>query len=211
VLVGVRRAGPRGMRSLLRQRSDLRCEVRTLSLVLGLGLAWLLVWGGVARADGLETVAGTGTLICCGQPMVHVNAQSQQGGVSPQGHFWIRYPSGVEFGGRVVCLSALANSAGLTGKIEIVKVANPMLGFVAGHYLTIRITDNGSPGTADLVNFDPGTPVPPVGCDALGDLKTQQGNYVVHDDYNPLLDLSAFDALLTGFEGAAGDPYGMTG
>ena len=44
--------------------------------------------------------------------------------------------------------------------------------------------------------------------DFLGDLKTQQGNYVVHDDYNPLLDLSAFDALLTDIEAKANDPYG---
>ena len=177
---------------------------------LGLGLALLFVFGGVARANGADNVAaGTGTLFCCGQPMVHVNAQSQQGGVSPRGHFWIRYPTGVEFGGHVVCLSVVGNNAGLTGKIEKVKIANPTLGFVAGNFLTIRITDNGSPGTADLVNFDPGTPVRPSGCPGVGDLRTQQGNYVVHD--NSLFDLSAFDTLLMGFEAQADDPYGMGG
>jgi hypothetical protein len=178
------------------------------ALVLAVGL--LLVSAGVARADGADNVAaGTGTLICCGEPMVHVNAQSEQGGVASRGHFWIRYPSGVEFGGRIVCLTVVFNSAGLTGKIEKVKVASPAQGFVAGNFMRIRVTDNGSPGSADLVNFDNGTAVQQPGCAAVGDLKTQQGNYVVHD--NPLVDLSAFNALLMGFEGDAGDPYGIDG
>src|SRR5205807_1394300 len=153
--------------------------------------------------------AGTGTLVCCGQPMVHVNAQSQQGVVSPGSHFWIKYPNGVEFGGRVVCLSTLANTAGLTGKIEKVKVASQAQGFMAGNFVPIRIVDNGSPGTADLVNFDAGSLVQPPGCPGVGDLKTQQGNYVVHD--NPFFDLPVLDTLLMGFETDAGDPYGMNG
>ena len=181
--------------------------MKSLPLALGLALGSLLVSAGVARADGAENlVAGTGTLICCGQPMVHVNAQSQQGGVSPQGHFWIRYPNGVEFGGRVVCLAVAFNSSGLTGRIEKVKVPKPTLGFTQGSFVNLRVTDNGSPGTADLVNFDPGTAVQPAGCPMFGDVNTQQGNYVVHN--NPLVDLSALNALLMGFEADAGDPYG---
>jgi hypothetical protein len=152
-----------------------------------------------------ELVAGTATLICCGSPMVHVNAQSDEGGVNPKGHFWIRYATGVEFGGGVVCLSTTANTAGLTGRIDRVKVANPVLGFVEGNFLRIRITDNGEPGTADLVNFDPGSPTPPGSCAGVGDLPVSQGNYIVHDN---LIDLPGLDLLLGQFEAAAGDPYG---
>jgi hypothetical protein len=139
--------------------------------------------------------------------MVHVNAQSQAGGVDPRGHFWIRYPNGgVEFGGRVVCLNVIGNVAGLTGHIERVKVAGPGSGFVLGNYLTIRITDLGSPGTTDLVNFDLGTSNQPTACAGAGDLVMSQGNYVVHD--KPVVNLSALDLLLAQFEAQAKDPYG---
>jgi hypothetical protein len=77
---------------------------------------------------------------------------------------------------------------------------------VLGHYLRIRITDMGSPGTTDLVNFDPGTPTNPGACPGVGDLVISEGNYVVHDE--PVLDLSALDQLLAQFEAEAGDPYG---
>lgn len=180
--------------------------MRRVLVILCAGLVFgIVVPTGASATPNQQLVAGTGTLICCGSPMVHVNAQSDQGGVNPRGHFWIRYPSGVEFGGRVVCLSATANTAGLTGRVERVKVANPAAGFVEGYYLNIRITDNGEPGTADLVNFDAGTPAPPPSCAGVGDLPISQGNYIVHDN---LLDLSAFDLLLGQFEAAADDPYG---
>ena len=180
-------------------------EMRNLSLALAVGV--LLVCADVARADGAENLAaGTGTIAGFGEPMVHVNAQSEQGGASPRGHFWIRYPNGAEFGGRVECLTVVGNSAGLTGRIEKVKVSGP--NFVVGNYVQIRLTDNGSPGTADLVNLDPGTPQQPTGCAPTGDLRTQQGNYVVH---NSFVDLSVMNALLMDFEAQAGDPYGMHG
>jgi hypothetical protein len=180
--------------------------MRRVLVILCAGLVFGLVAPtGASAAPNQQLVAGTGTLICCGQPMVHVNAQSDQGGVNPRGHFWIRYPSGVEFGGRVVCLSTTANTAALTGRIELVKMANPMAGFVEGNYLTIRITDNGEPGTLDLVNFEPGTPTAPSCVGLVGDLAISQGNYIVHAN---LLDLSAFDLLLGQFEAAADDPYG---
>jgi hypothetical protein len=148
---------------------------------------------------------GNPEAICTGV-MVHVNAQSGAGGVQPRGHFWIRYPSGVEFGGSVVCLNVVANSAGLTGHIERVKVANPSLGFVLGNYVPIRITDNGSPGTLDLVNFDRGLETQPTSCGGTGNIPISQGNYIVHDE--PVLNLSALDQLLAQFEASAKDPYG---
>jgi hypothetical protein len=189
--------------------------LRHISLALGVALACALVSIGgpsVAKGDNQGAdwlVAGTGTIAGFGDPMVHVNAQSNTGGINPRGHFWIRYPNGgAEFGGEIVCLSVLGNSAALVGHIEQVKVANPPAGFVMGNYLTIRITDNGSPGAADLVNFDPGsssrTP-----CGGVGDLAISQGNYVVHDQ--PVLDLSALNALnlqIAQFEAQADDPYG---
>jgi hypothetical protein len=188
-------------------------------LLLLVALASLLILGGGASSaqDGSEAaenlVAGTGTLNCSAIPgaictgvMLHVNAQSRAGGVNPRGHFWIRYPSGVEFGGSIVCLNVSANSAGLTGRIDRVKVANPTLGFVVGNFVPIRITDNGSPGTLDLVNFDVGSPQSPPACGGVGNIPISQGNYVVHD--RPLLDLSALNLLIAQFEAAAQDPYG---
>jgi hypothetical protein len=166
-----------------------------------------------ASADGQgadQLAAGTGTLVCCNQPMVHVNAQSDFAGVNPRGHFWIRYPNGgADFGGHIVCLTVVGNTAAMTGHIEMVKTANPVLGFVLGYYLTIRLTDNGSPGTLDMVNFDPGTPNQPTGCAGVGDLMISQGNYVVHD--RPVTDPLQLDLLnqfLAQIESAANDPYG---
>ena len=186
--------------------------MRRFLCVLSAALASLLVSVGGASgtqndsqgADNL--VAGTGTLICCGEPMVHVNAQSQAGGVNPRGHFWIRYPTGVEFGGRVVCLSLVGNQAGLTGHIERVKLANPISGFVLGNFLNIQITDNGSPGTLDLVNFHPGSQIQPSSCTGGADLLIKQGNYVVHGQ--PVLNLSALSLFLAEAEAVAGDSYG---
>jgi hypothetical protein len=126
--------------------------------------------------------------------------------VDPRGHFWIRYPNGGgEFGGPVVCLNVVGNQAGLTGHIERVKVARPLSGFVAGNFLRIEITDNGSPGTLDLVNFHPGVDQPE-SCSLGANLPISQGNYVVHD--KPVLNFSALDLLLGQFEADAKDPYG---
>ena len=87
--------------------------------ILAGAFAIVLVGGGTgAQGDnGADNLAaGTGTLICCDQPMVHVNAKSGAAGANARGHFWIRYPNGGgEFGGPVVCLNVVGNQAGLTG------------------------------------------------------------------------------------------------
>jgi hypothetical protein len=192
--------------------------LRFLLLLCAALTSVLVLAGGAGSAQsgsqGAENLAaGTGTLNCtaiagatCTGVMLHVNAQSGAGGVSPRGHFWIRYPSGVEFGGSIVCLNVTATNAALTGRIDRVKVANPSLGFVLGNFVPIRITDNGSPGTLDLVNFDRGVDVQPEGCTGAGDIPISQGNYIVHDE--PVLDLSALNLLLAQFEAEANDPYG---
>jgi hypothetical protein len=169
--------------------------------------------GSPASADdqGAEWLAaGTGTLMPppqFGQPMLHVNAKSSYGGANPRGHFWIRYANGGgEFGGEVVCLTVAGNLAWLTGRIDRVKTPRMTGGFVVGNYLSIRLADNGSPGTLDLANFDAGTPVRPSVCNSgVADLPITQGNYVVHDRPANLLGL---DLLLGQFEAAADDPYG---
>ena len=74
-------------------------------------------------------------------------------GQESEGPLLDQVPTGVEFGGGVGCLSASAHTAGLTGRIDRVKVADIGLGSVEGNYLWIRITDNGEPGTLDLVTF----------------------------------------------------------
>jgi hypothetical protein len=185
---------------------------KVLSVLLAVALGALATGAG-AGADGQgadQLAAGTGTLICCSQPTVHVNAQSGDAGANPRGHFWIRYPNGgADFGGHVVCLTVVGNSAALTGHIERVDTANPALGFVLGNYLIIRLTDNGSPGALDLLNFDPGTLAQPSGCAGVGDLMISQGNYVVHGQ--PLtdpLELDLLNQFLAQIELDANDPYG---
>ena len=185
-----------------------------LPLLAAVLLSLLALGGGASSArsssQGADNlVAGTGTIAppCCGEPMLHVNAQSQAGGFDPRGHFWIRYPNGGgEFGGTVVCLNVVGNAAGLTGHIERVKVARPQSGFELNRFLNIQITDNGSPGTLDLVNFSPGQPTNPGSCPIGANLPISQGNYVVHDE--PVLDLPALNLLIAQFEAAAQDPYG---
>jgi hypothetical protein len=207
----------------------------TRRLLVLAGAFAIVVGGGTAGAQGDSQgadnlAAGTGTLNCklipgatCDGVMLHVNAQSDAMGVNPRGHFWIRYPAnsangGAEFGGAIVCLNVAGKSAGLTGRIDQVNVPSTDLsqGFVLGNLVQIRITDDGSPGTAadlvnsDMVNFDKGVPPPdppakPV-CGGMGDIPISQGNFVVHDQ--PVVDLTALDLLLAQFEAAADDPYG---
>jgi hypothetical protein len=193
--------------------------VKRALFLAALGLAAVLACASSASATHSngegpqqQLVAGTGTVV---PPppftgaMVHVNAQSDAGGVDPSGHFWIRYPNDLgEFGGSVVCLNVVGNVAGLTGRIDRVKVAKPDSGFIQGNFVPIRITDFGEPGAGDMVNFDPGVLSQPPGCAGVGDLPISQGNYIVHDNVL-LLDLAGLNLLLGEFETAADDPYGM--
>jgi hypothetical protein len=185
-------------------------------VLIGLALASVVALGtsGGAGADGQGAdwlVAGTGTLAPppqFGQPMLHVNAQSNFGGGNARGHFWIRYPNGAgEFGGHVICLTVVANQAWLVGQIETVRA--PRASFVVGNYVNMRLIDNGSPGTLDGANFDPGTPTPDTCPSGNGYVPISQGNYVVHDQ--PVTDPLGLQELLAQialFESAAGDPYG---
>ena len=165
-----------------------------------------------------ELVAGTGTLeVPEGfrqDPMLHVNAQRDETG-EVRGHFYIRYPetetqTALDFRGEVVCLDVRLNFATIIGEIERRRPAlvPPETGpFAEGHFLEIRITDNGEPGTLDLVNFGGEMATQP-SCAVFtaqpGDLPISQGNYIVHDD-PPLELLSALDLLLAEFEAAAGE------
>jgi hypothetical protein len=165
-----------------------------------------------ARADnqGAEwLVAGTATILGFGAPMVHVNAQSNDGGANPRGHFWIRYPNGgPDFGGNhIICLSVSVNTASLVGAVEMIKTGGS--GLMVGDFVRIRITDNGSPGTADLVNFDFFASTAQPNCSGVGDLPISQGNYVVHNQ--PVTDpvaLLGLDQFIAQIESAANDPYG---
>jgi hypothetical protein len=142
--------------------------------------------------------------------MLHVNAQSNAGGGNVRGHFWIRYANGGgEFGGPIVCLNVVGQSAFLYGKIE--KVKTPRAGFDNPNspYVPIRLIDGGEPGTTfDVVNFDPGQAAAPNSqcTQNAGYVPISQGNYVVHD--HPLADLLGLNQLLAQFEQAADDPYG---
>jgi hypothetical protein len=147
---------------------------------------------------------------------VHVNAQRDPDTGASRGHFFIRYPTtapggGFDFRGRVVCLDVIGNFATMIGRIDATRgvAPNPLANFVVGNFLRIRITDNGEPGAADLVNFDPGQPTQP-SCDAVpGDLPISEGNYIVHED-PPLAILNSLSLLLAHFESAADCPYGAS-
>jgi len=158
--------------------------------------------------------AGTATLAPppqFGSPMLHVNAQSNFGGANVRGHFWIRYPDGGgDFGGPIVCLNVVGQTALLYGQVETIRT--PRAGFLLGDYVPIRLLDGGEPGTLfDVANFDPSTPSPPNGVCAQngGYVPISQGNYVIHDRAltNPL-DLDLLSQFLAQIESAANDPYG---
>jgi hypothetical protein len=169
--------------------------------------------GGTAGADNQGAdwlAAGTATLMPppqFGAPMLHVNAQSNFGGANVRGHFWIRYDNGGgEFGGPIVCLDVAGNAAAMYGRVDQIKT--PRAGIALGEGIPIRLLDMGSPGTADMANFDilPTVPNSPACLQNPGYVPISQGNYVIHDQ--PVADLLGLDQLLSQFEAAADDPYG---
>jgi hypothetical protein len=191
----------------------------TFAVVSGLALV-----GGATgtHSDGngpkKDLVAGTGRLICCQQPQVHVNAYRDKMTNEVRGHFYIRYPStalggGFDMRGPVVCVSTTLSHAGLVGRIERTNGVQPFVdgaGFVEGNFVSIEIRDLGEPGTADGANFHPGQSNQPTTCPpGVDEPPISQGNYVVHSD-PPLSVLSALDVLLAQFEAAAQCPYGKT-
>jgi hypothetical protein len=196
--------------------------MRRFVFVLGGTLALFLTVAAAAagsHSDGegpkQDLVAGTGTVFCCNQPQLHVNAQRDPDTGAARGHFYIRYPTsapggGFDFRGRITCLGVVANSATLIGRIDATRGVspNPLAGFVEGNFLRIRITDNGEPGTLDLVNFDPGQAIPPSCAVAPGDLAITQGNFIVHES-PPLAVLNSLNLILAQFEAAADCPYGV--
>ena len=186
----------------------LLCAALTCVLVLAGGAG-----SAQSGSQGAENLAaGTGTLNCaailgatCTGVMLHVNAQSGASGVSPRGHLdqvseWGRVR-------RVDCvLERDRNERGAYRSNRSRQGRQSGSRIRLGNFVPIRITDNGSPGTLDLVNFDRGVDVQPQGCSGAGDIPISQGNYVVHDE--PVLDLSALNLMLAQFEAEANDPYG---
>jgi hypothetical protein len=194
-----------------------------LALTAALASSAVLVGGaGGTHSEGTgpkqELVAGTGTLVVPQpfrqDPMLHVNAQRDETGEA-RGHFYIRYPetetqTALDFRGEVVCLDVSLNNATIIGEIERRRPAlvPPQTGpFAEGHFLEIRITDNGEPGTLDLANFG-GEQTTQPSCAVFtaqpGDLPISQGNFIVHMD-PPLSLLSALDLQIAEFEAAAGE------
>lgn len=138
-----------------------------------------------------DLVAGTGTLVMFGAPMIHVNAHRNKDTADVRGHFFIKGATTIQ--GRVTCLNVAGNTAAVVGVVT--KGDRP-----AGTPVKITLVDNGEPGTADMANFGfdndcrPTTVLSPI----------QQGNFVIHQD-PPLAILSGLDALLAEFETAAGE------
>lgn len=154
-----------------------------------------------------DVVAGTATILGFNDPQVHVNAHRETGSQVARGHWYVRYPAtapggGFDMRGEVVCVDALANYATVIGRIDRTKGVPPFAGgagFVVGNFVQIRVTDNGEPGTLDLVNFSPGAAVQQSCAPAPGDLVTSQGNYIVHAE-PPLALLSSLDLLIAAIE-----------
>jgi hypothetical protein len=143
-----------------------------------------------------DLVAGTGTLMTAGDPVVHVNASRNQNTSAVGGRFFIKYPTG-EVGGRVTCLTVNLNKAGVGGVVERVKGSPP-----PGTEVLITVLDMGDPGTLDEANAvhvaGASTACPSTGTT----LPIKKGNYVVKADPPPAL-LSSLSTLIAEFEAAA--------
>jgi hypothetical protein len=195
--------------------------MKRVLLTLTAALASAVVFAGGAgstHSDGTgpkkDLVAGTGRLICCFAPQVHVNADRDKETGEVHGHFYIRYPSTAPFGvfdmrGDIECITTVPPKAGLVGRIERITGNNPFgpggANFAVGNALRITITDLGEPGALDQVDFDPAfTPPFNPPCSPGGGHPLQSGNYIVHQD-PPLAILPSLDLLIAQFEAAAGE------
>jgi len=153
-----------------------------------------------------DLVAGTGTLVCCGEPMIHVNAHRDPDTNLATGHFFVRYPDGLTVRGTITCLTVAVNTASAGGVIQSVTGTSPFVpGVAGGDAALITVIDMGSPGTLDQANWGP-LPGADTNCPIFpgNGLPIQQGNYVVHAD-PPLAVLANIDSILAEIEAAAGD------
>ena len=129
--------------------------------ILAGAFAIVLVGGGTgAQGDnGADNLAaGTGTLICCNQPMVHVNAKSGAAGECAR-PLLDQVPERRRRVRGAGCAPECGRQPGGADGAHRARRSRGRLGFVAGNFMNIEITDNGSPGTLDLVNFHPGLPI----------------------------------------------------
>jgi hypothetical protein len=178
-------------------------------------LALALVSVSPASAGNPKNLAaGTGTIDGFGDPMVHVNAQTNPNTGMTSGKFFIRYPAEstidgkiFEVGGSVSCLfvDLVGNHAAVAGTIERIKGTAPAIfgPTVIGGEVSINVLDNGSPGTLDEANEGqaPGaTNLPDCGYGST--LAIKQGNYTVKAD-PPLELLTSLDALIADAQLAA--------
>jgi hypothetical protein len=113
---------------------------------------------------------------------IHVNANSGPAGENPKGQYFVRadifVAGGVDFSGRVTCLTVVGNAAMIGGAVERSEATVP----AEGTGVFIVAEDNGEPGDADRVNLI-FTATPPTVCPApaLFNSPILQGNFVVHD------------------------------
>src|SRR2546428_5704945 len=143
--------------------------MRRLVLAITASVALMAVFAGSANTGttGQKDLAvGTGTIDGFGDPMVHVNAQTNPNTGMTSGTFYIRYPAEstpdrkiFEVSGSVSCLfvDAVGNHAAVAGRIERIKGSEPAIFREAtptqiGDEVAINVIDLGSPGTLDEAN-----------------------------------------------------------
>jgi hypothetical protein len=180
--------------------------MKSFLCVLLFALAAVIAAPGAAQATSRDVAAGTGTMVCCGNPMVHLNAQADEDSqpFAGRGHFFVRYPpdvlhpaAGAEIHGKITCVNAVGVDAVAGGIVTQVKGPN-FFNLVEGvSTVQVRARDT---GTLDGTNWGPA----PAECSSPpGSLLISEGNYVVHDAaLSPAL--SALDLLLAEFEASAG-------
>jgi len=182
--------------------------MKSFLYLLLFALAAAIAAPGVAQATSRDVAAGTGTIIGFGNPMVHLNAQAEEGPstFAGRGHFFVRYPpdvlhpaAGAEIHGIITCVNAVGINAVAGGIVTQVKGPNAFNLIEGVSTVQVRVMDSISPAP-DGSNWGPA----PADCSSPpGSLLISQGNYVVHDAaLSPAL--SALDRLIADHEAAAG-------